>query len=238
MPKPSLIAALALLPLLGPADPPLPPVITPGDAPAAPPSDAIVLFDGTSADAWTMLHGKPCRWTLDSPPAKGGAMTCNPGQGSIVSTEHFGDVQLHVEFATPPQDAAAGKTGQERGNSGVYLQGHYEVQVLDSDKNDTYPDGQCGAIYKVAAPKVNACRPPGQWQTYDIIFHQPTYDAAGKKSANARLTVLHNGVLIQENVEVPGSTGSGEPEAPGPGPILLQDHGNLVKYRNIWARRL
>jgi S-formylglutathione hydrolase FrmB len=211
-----------------------PPVITPGAYPGLqpPPSDAVVLFDGTSVEGWSMREGKPARWKPEG--VKGGSMTVIPGSGDIVSKEMFGDAQIHVEFMTP---VTSGQ-GQDRGNSGVYLQGRYEVQVLDSFKNETYPDGQCGAVYKQYVPLVNACRPPGEWQTYDIVFHAATFEG-GKKAAPARVTVLHNGVLIQDNVELKGPTGGaiGETEA-ATGPLLLQEHGHEVKYRNIWYRPL
>ena len=223
-------------------DDPEPRVVTPGANPgiAPPPSDAIVLFDGTSLEQWTTTDGKPAAWKPEG--KAGGSMTIAPGSGSILTKKTFGDAQIHVEFCEP-DPGPAGKdqpTGQARGNSGVYIQNRYEVQVLDSFKSSTYPDGQCAAIYKKHAPLVNACRPPGEWQTYDIVFHAPRFDAAGKKTANARITVLHNGVLVQDNAEVDGATGSAADanEAPGPGPIYLQDHGYAVKYRNIWVREL
>lgn len=220
------------------AELPLPAVISPGLAPLSAPSDAEFLFNGTSLEKWTKPDGSPSEWKLDGNPRPGAAVTCNPGTGNLVSTDAISDAQIHVEFTTPKADAEAGKKGQERGNSGVYIQGRYEVQVLDSYQNDTYADGQCGAIYKQHPPLVNACRAPGQWQTYDIVFTAPRFDKDGKKTANARLTVLHNGVLVQNNAEVTGPTGGGKEEAPTPGPLVLQDHGNLVQYRNVWVRRL
>lgn len=220
---------------------PQPRIVTPGSPnhPELAPSDAIVLFDGTSLDAWAKTDGQPAEWTLDQSKAKGAPMTCKPGSGSIVTKENFGDMQLHIEFATPKADAEAGHKGQERGNSGVYILGRYEVQVLDSYGNETYPDGQCGAVYKQHAPLVNVSRPAGEWQTYDIVFTAPKFDAAGKKTANARVTVLHNGVLIQNNSEITGPTGGalGADESK-PGGIMLQDHGNFVQYRNVWVRKL
>jgi len=220
---------------------PQPKVITPGSPnhPELAPSDAIVLFDGTSFDAWTKTDGKPVEWTLDNAKVKGSAMTCKPGSGSIMTKQTFGDMQIHIEFATPKADADAGLKSQARGNSGVYIQGRYEVQVLDSYQNETYPDGQCGAVYKQHAPLVNVCRAPGEWQTYDIVFTAAKFDAAGKKTASPRVTVLHNGVLIQNNVEITGPTGGamGEDETK-PGGLMLQDHGNFVQYRNVWVRKL
>src|SRR5262249_9794574 len=142
----------------------------------------------------------------------------------------FKDFKLHVEFILPFQPAAG---GQSRGNSGVYLQNRYEVQVLDSFGLEG-KDNECGAIYERFAPAVNMCLPPLQWQTYDIDFKMARFDADGKKTANARVTVLHNGVKVHDDVEVPGPTGFGQPEKDTPGPIYLQDHGNPVFYRNIW----
>lgn len=236
-----LLAVASLLPTPARADAPEPRVVVPAPsaAPGAPPSDAIVLFDGTALDQWTTADGKAAGWKADG--TRGGALTITPGSGSIQTRQTFGDAQIHVEFSEP-DPAPGGKelTDQARGNSGVYIQSRYEVQVLDSYKSSTYPDGQCAAIYKKHAPLVNACRPPGEWQTYDIVFHAPRFDASGKKTSNARITVIHNGVLVQDNAEVDGPTGSAADatEAPGPGPLYLQDHGNPVKYRNIWVRRL
>lgn len=210
-----------------------PRVVTPGKtAPGfAPPSDAVVLFDGTSLAAWSKADGSVAAWTIED-----GAMVVKGGGGSIITKENFGDVQLHVEFATPSK---VDGEGQERGNSGVYLQGRYEVQVLDSFKNETYTDGQCAAIYKQHPPMVNACRGPGEWQTYDIVFRGPRFDAAGKKVKNATLTVLHNGVLVHDQAEVTSPTGAAmNASEGGEGPIYLQDHGNPVRYRNVWVRRL
>jgi hypothetical protein len=161
-------------------------------------------------------------------------MTVAPKGGDILSKEAFGSAQIHVEFMTP---VTSGR-GQDRGNSGVYIQGRYEVQVLDSFQSETYPDGQCGAVYKQHSPLVNACRPPGEWQAYDIVFRAPTFES-GKKVANARLTVFHNGVLIHDDVELTGPTGAAGRGQEGPtGPLLLQDHGHEVKFRNIWIRSL
>ncbi len=240
----ALVVILALAPLGARAvlDEPEPRVVTPGSAsaPTAPPSDAVILFHGTDLGQWSTLKGEPAGWKAEG--KAGGAMTIVPGSGSIVSKQSFGDAQIHVEFCTPDPGPAGREqpTGQGRGNSGVYIQNRYEVQVLDSYRNSTYSDGQCAAIYKKHPPLVNACRPPGEWQTYDIIFRAARFDAAGKKTANARITVLHNGVLVQDNAEVDSPTGAAAltSESPGPGPIYLQDHGNPVKYRNIWVRDL
>lgn len=161
------------------------------------------------------------------------------GTGAIATVGAFGDVQLHVEFATPNPPSGE---GQERGNSGVYLMSTYELQVLDSYRNVTYPDGQAGAIYGQYPPLVNASRPPGQWQSYDILFRAPRFDAGGQLLAPARMTVFHNGVLVQNDVALTGPTGHRRrpPYAPHAErlPIVLQDHGNPMRFRNIWVREL
>jgi hypothetical protein len=226
-----IVAALALQP----AAPPPPPVVTPGPfaGPVPPPSDAVVLFDGTSLDGWTRVDGSPPGWQAEGKP--GGVMTIVPGSGSIISRVTFADAQVHVEFMTP----APAAQGQDRGNSGVYLQGRYEIQVLDSYQNQTYPTGQCGAVYGQHVPLVNACRSPGEWQTYDIVFRAPRFNEQGEKTRSARVTVFHNGVLIHNDAEVSGPTGAAPvKETPDPGPLFLQDHGHPVQYRNIWIRRL
>jgi hypothetical protein len=183
---------------------------------AQPPAGAIVLFDGKNADAW-----------------KGGKMDKDGNlQAGTVSIQEFGDMQLHVEFRTPFMPEAR---GQGRGNSGVYLQNRYEVQVLDSFglKGE---NNECGGIYSKHRPRVNMCYPPLSWQTYDIDYTAARYDAEGKKTANAKLTVRHNGVVIHDNVEVDGATAaSGKKEGPEKGPIQLQNHGNPVVYRNVWV---
>jgi hypothetical protein len=207
-----------------------PVVITPGKN-GAPPSDAIVLLDGKDMSHWKTEAGGEAKWKLAN-----GYMEVVKGTGNIFSKEDFGDVQVHVEFAEP---TPAIGTGQDRGNSGVYLQGRYEVQVLDCYNNKTYPDGQTGAIYGIAPPLVNACRPPGEWQTYDIVFHPPKQTADGKMQSGS-FTVLQNGVLIQDHTEIKGeptraASLSGVAEK---GPLVLQDHGHPVRYRNIWVRRL
>ncbi len=199
-------------------------------APGPPPSDAIVLFDGKDLSGWTSEKGAEPKWKIEE-----GAVIVN-GTGSIMTKEEFADVQLHVEWATPSE--VKGK-GQERGNSGVYLQGRYEIQVLDSYDNKTYFNGQAGAFYGNAAPLVNACRKPGEWQTYDIIFHAPKTLAEGKIQSGS-FTVLHNGVLIQDNTPVNGTatTAAKFQGVALRGPLVLQDHGTPVRYRNIWIRRL
>ncbi len=210
---------------------PAPPVVTPGEQSNLPPSDAIVLFDGKNFAHWIHHNGKDVFWTLAD-----GVMTVKPGTGDIMTKEKFGDVQLHVEFAVPLMPNAK---GQDRGNSGVYLQGRYEVQVLDSYQSETYHNGQCGALYGYHPPLVNACRPPEQWQSYDVIFRAPKFSADGGRLSPATLTVLHNGVLVQDHAEVGGSTTASHfKEAASDGPLVLQDHGCTVKYRNIWIRPL
>jgi hypothetical protein len=193
-----------------------------------PPGGAVVLFDGTSTGGWKHRNGKPCGWKIVD-----GAMEVTRGAGGdIVSTNVFGDHALHIEFRTPFMPKAR---GQGRGNSGVYLQTRYEVQVLDSYGLEGR-NNECGGIYSVSAPTVNACYPPGQWQTYDIEFKAPRFDKDGKKVDDARITVRHNGVLIQEDVSLKGVTTAGMGgELKEPRGLLLQDHGNPVQYRNIWA---
>lgn len=196
-----------------------------------PPSDAVILLGGDDLGGWTTRDGKPAGWTIAD-----GVATVKPGTGDIVSKHQFSDAQIHVEFMSPVPVVGE---GQGRGNSGVYIQGRYEIQVLDSYENETYPNGQCGAIYGQHPPLVNASRPPGQWQTYDIVFRAARFDDAGKRTSPATLTVFHNGILIHDRAELKGVTGGSLlPESAAPGPLLLQDHGDLVKYRNVWIRPL
>jgi hypothetical protein len=215
---------------------PKPPVVNPGpERPPAPaPSDAVVLFDGKDLSKWRSVNGGPAPWKLAD-----GYMEVVPGTGDIHTDQAFGDCQLHVEFAEPLP--ATGES-QERGNSGVYLMSTYEVQVLDSYDNPTYADGQAAALYGEYAPLVNASRPPGQWQTYDIVFHGPRFDAAGTLTRPARVTVLHNGVLAQDDVILVGPTANRSRPSykahPPKLPLLLQNHGNPVRFRNIWIREL
>jgi hypothetical protein len=217
---------------------PAPPVVTPGGRRSAPPSDAIVLFDGTQASManWTDTKKQPSKWVVGE-----GYMESVKGAGYIQTKQDFGSCQLHVEFATP---ATVQGAGQGRGNSGVFLQGEYEIQVLDSYENKTYPDGQCAALYGRAVPLVNACRKPGEWQSYDIIFHSAIFKD-GKIVRRPTFTVFQNGVLVQDHVTLEGGTQWNGPHAisafqpiPDKGPIQLQDHGNPVRYRNIWVREL
>jgi hypothetical protein len=215
---------------------PKPPVVEPAvGAVAAPaPQDAVILFDGTNLDAWQDPEGGPARWKVT-----GGFMEIAPGTGPIESKGKFGDVQLHVEWAAPNPP---GGTGQDRGNSGIFLMGLYELQVLDSYRAETYADGQAGAVYGQYPPLFNASRPPGQWQTYEIAFRRPRFDQNGKLMEPARVTVIHNGILVQNNEELFGMTSWLESlpyEAHADrGPILLQDHGHPVRFRNLWARNL
>lgn len=193
-----------------------------------PPAGAIVLFDGKNLDQWTKDDGKsPVPWKL----VDGGVMEVKGG--NIITKKQFdGHFKLHVEFRVPYMPMA---TGQARGNSGVYLQGRYEVQVLDSYNSPTYPMGVCGAIYQVAAPRVNACKAPTIWQTYDIEFHAPVCQN-GKKVQPARMTVFQNGIKTHEDVKIPldNTVGGRGGDPCTPGPIMLQDHGNPVQFRNIW----
>lgn len=221
---------------------PLPPVVTPGEPAGffAPPSDAVVLFDGSDKSFkanWTDTKGNPSRWAVVD-----GALESVKKAGFIQTKEGFGSCQLHIEWAAP---AKAAGDGQGRGNSGVFLMGAYEVQVLDSFENPTYADGQAGALYGRSKPLANACRKPGEWQSYDIIFHRPVFDGQGKLLRRATFTVFHNGVLIQDHTVLSGGTGWMGPHAateykahPDKLPISLQDHGNPVRFRNVWVREL
>jgi hypothetical protein len=207
---------------------PEPPIVTPGTN-GSPPSDAIVLFDGKDLSAWKGVDGGPARWKIED-----GALVMNGG--NILTKEEFGDVQLHIEWATPTKIEGE---GQGRGNSGVYLQGRYEIQVLDSYENKTNPRGQAGAFYGHNAPLVNASRKPGEWQTYDIIFRAPKSGPDGKVIPGS-FTVLHNGVLVQDHIPVKGeATAAAQFSGVAlKGPLLLQDHSNPVRFRNIWVRKL
>ncbi|MCK9324968.1 MAG: DUF1080 domain-containing protein [Bacteroidales bacterium] len=208
-----------------------PPVVTPGKN-QKPPSDAIVLFyRGRDLANWEGREGDP-QWKT-----RCRRMIVN-GTGDIRTKESFGDCQLHIEFRSPRRVESE---GQGRGNSGVYMQSLYEVQILDSYENETYGNGQAGSVYKQAAPLVNSSRKPGKWQSYDIIYHAPKFDEAGTLTDPATITMFHNGVLIQDHFVIQGGTVyAGEPtyQAHGELPLLLQDHGNPVQYRNIWIRRL
>ncbi|HXX14684.1 MAG TPA: DUF1080 domain-containing protein [Candidatus Eremiobacteraceae bacterium] len=218
---------------------PVPPVITPGTSstqatPGKAPSDAVVLFDGKNLSEWLDKDGGPAKWKVEN-----GYFEVVPKTGYIHTKRAFGDCQLHVEFSEPVPPKGE---SQERGNSGVFLMGLYEIQVLDSYENKTYADGQAAAVYGQYPPLVNASRPPGQWQTYDVVFHGPRFDQSGKLLRPARVTVFHNGVLVQDSVELTGPTEHGErpPYKAGPEklPLALQDHGDPVRFRNIWMREL
>jgi hypothetical protein len=202
-----------------------------GQSPVPPPPGATVLFSGRDLSDWVHPDfGAPARWRLVD-----GAMEVAPGTGDIRTKAEFQDFQLHVEFNVPLMPNAR---GQARGNSGVYLQGRYEIQVLDS-YGLTPGEGDCGALYGFAPPLVNACRPPEQWQTYDVLFHAARFDAAGKVTDAPRVSVLQNNLWIHDNVVLGGrSAASLNRDRHQAGPILLQDHGNRVRFRNIWIRPL
>jgi 3-keto-disaccharide hydrolase len=205
----------------------------PGPSPtlgAKPPAlGAVVLFDGSSWSAWHRRDGQPSEWQLQ----EDGAILVH--DGDAISNEQFGDFQLHLEFRLP---AMLEETGQARANSGVYVHGRYEVQVLDS-YGDEPQMGTCGAIYSIAPAIVTASRPPEQWQTYDIVFRAPRFDGAGTLTNHAFITVMHNGVVIHNNLELPHPTPGGlDQEIVARGPLLLQDHGDPIQYRNIWIRPL
>lgn len=219
---------------------PLPPVVEAGvpstqERAGKAPSDAVVLFDGRDLSQWSAMNGEPTKWIL-----RDGAMECVPGAGYIRTQRAFGYCQLHIEFATP---ANVQGNSQGRGNSGVFFgMGRYEIQVLDSYENKTYADGSCGSVYNQFPPLVNASRKPGEWQTYDILWTPPKFTADGKTASAPRVTVFHNGVLIHHDVELIGETGwlTRAPFKPHADklPIALQDHGNPVRYRNVWVREL
>jgi hypothetical protein len=218
---------------------PTPPIIEPGtpstqESPGRPPSDATVLFDGKDLSHWVHDSGTPAAWKIEN-----GYVEVAPKTGTIHTREAFGDCQLHVEFRepTPPTGES-----QERGNSGVFFMGLYEIQVLDSYENKTYADGQASAVYGQYPPLVNASRPPGQWQSYDIVFHGPRFGKDDKLLRPAHVTVFHNGVLVQDNVELTGPTAhhARPPYKAHPTrlPLGLQAHNNPVRFRNIWIREL
>ena len=215
---------------------PMAPVVTPGPhVSIAPSSDAVVLFDGTSLAKWTQRDGSPAKWRVVD-----GAFEVVKGTGTLTTRDAFGDAQLHLEWMSPKP--AVG-TDQDRGNSGVFFGGgRYEVQVLDSYQSVTYADGQAGSLYGQHPPLVNASRPPGEWQSYDIVYHRPRFDGGGKVLSPARFTVFHNGILVQDNAELVGPTAnmSRPPYEAHPDrlPISLQDHGHPVRFRNVWIRDL
>lgn len=213
---------------------PVPKIVTPGATVTDAPSDAIVLFNGKELSSWQSVKGGEAKWTLEE-----NAMTVVPGTGNIQTKKGFGDCQLHIEWLSP---IVVKGEGQFRGNSGIFFMGLYELQVLDNYNNRTYSNGQAGSTYKQRIPLVNACRKPGEWQTYDVLFTAPRFNTDGTVKSAARITVLHNGILVQNNIELWGTT-----EYIGVSkykmhddklPIVLQDHGDLVSFRNIWIREL
>lgn len=225
---------------------PVPKVVTPGATPSDAPSDAIILFDGKNLDAWRSVKdsAKPAAWTVNSE----GSFTVKKGTGNIQTKQSFLDYQLHIEWRIP---AVISGTGQARGNSGVFLASTgpgdegYEIQVLDNYNNTTYVNGQAGSIYKQYIPLANACKKPGEWQVYDIVWTAPRFNEDGTVKSPARITAFHNGVLVQNNVELKGITVYiGDPSYKKPHgacPIKLQDHGDPsepISFRNIWVRPL
>lgn len=197
------------------------------------PSDAVLLFDGKSLDNWKDKDGKTAKWIV-----KDGAFTVKPGSGDIATKEKFGSQQLHVEFRIP---ADVKGEGQDRGNSGVFIMEEYEVQILDCYSNKTYSNGQTASIYKQSIPLVNACKRAGEWQVYDIVFEAPKFKTDGTLETPAYITVLHNGVLVQNHYELKGKTmyiGAPVYTPHGEGSLKLQDHNHKVSYRNIWVRKL
>lgn len=215
---------------------PQPPVVQPGklSLPTPKPSDARVLFDGSDLSQWRSFDGGPPKWAI-----RDDYMESVPDSGKLLTAEGFGDIQLHLEWASPAHPSGA---GQDRGNSGVFLMGEYEIQILDSYQSATYPDGQAAAIYGQYPPLANACLPPGEWQSFDILFRRPRFDHQGEVVEPARLSVIHNGVWVQVDRELWGPTSwlmnfPYEPHAERL-PLALQDHGNPVRFRNIWVREL
>ena len=213
---------------------PVPKIVEPGKSNELPPSDAILLLNGKDLNGWLDKNNQPAKWKWED-----NSMTVVRGTGDIHTEKKFGSCQLHIEWRTPSKVESE---GQGRGNSGIFFMGQYELQVLDSYNNRTYSNGQAGSIYKQHIPLVNASRKPGEWQTYDAIFTAPTFNADGSVNTPARITVFHNGVLIQNNVELKGSTEYiGQPtykKHAEKESLILQDHGNPVSYRNIWIREL
>jgi hypothetical protein len=216
---------------------PRPAIVTPhGIVASPPPSDAIVLFDGTDLSQWTIAgkQGTPAGWRIHS-----GYTEVVAGSGNIQTIRSFGDFQLHIEWATPNPPSGE---DQERGNSGVYLMKTYEIQILDSYGNITYADGQAASVFGQYPPLVNASLPPGEWQSYDIVFHRPRFAADKTLITPAHVTVIHNGILVQDNVTLTGPTSGAARNPyryhPDRMPLELQDHGFPVRFRNIWVRNL
>jgi hypothetical protein len=207
--------------------------VTPGTNAGEAPSDAIIIFDGKDLSKWSTLAGADAKWEV-----KDGAFTVVKGTGDIKTKQTFGDIQLHIEWRAPSEIVGE---GQGRGNSGIFLQERYELQVLDSYESVTYSNGQAGSIYKQAIPLVNANRKPGEWQVYDVVYTAPKFGENGRVITPAAITVLHNGVLVQNHTNLTGPTEyQGLPvyQPHGKASIKLQDHGNPVSYRNIWVREL
>ena len=211
-----------------------PVIVTPGEG-AKPPSDAIVLFDGKDLSAWTSADGNEAKWKVEN-----GFFTVVGGTGTIQTKRVFGSCQLHIEWRSPAA-VDPKRTGQGRGNSGIFLQSCYELQVLDGYENPTYTNGGAGSIYKQTPPMVNACRKPGEWQVYDIIYTAPEFCGEGKVISPSRITVIHNGIVIHNNTVIKGATeyvGLPSYKPHGRLPLVLQDHGDPVSFRNIWIRDL
>lgn len=214
---------------------PKPGKVNPGPSTTSPPEDAIILFDGSGLQAWESAgDGTEAQWEVAN-----NTMTIKPGAGDIRTTQEFGDMQLHLEWKAPEEIEGE---GQGRGNSGVIIMGKYEVQVLDSYDNETYTNGQAASVYKQSPPLVNATNPPGEWNVYDIIFKAPRFNEEGMLISPATVSVLHNGILVQDHFRLRGPTEyRGIPNyTPHPEklPLVLQDHGDLVSFRNIWVREL
>ncbi len=216
---------------------PQPKIVTPGDIKTnSAPSDAIVLFDGKDLSAWKSSKGGEADWLVHD-----GVFTVDKTKGNIETKENFGSFQLHIEWCVP--DYITGE-GQGRGNSGVFLQGMYEVQILDSYKNETYSNGQASSIYKQSRPLANAMRKPGEWNVYDIIYNAPVFNEDGTYRVHPTVTVIHNGVLVQNNYVIQGTTeyiGLPRVKKHGEGPIILQMHGDpseAISFRNVWLRKL
>jgi hypothetical protein len=226
--KPSAILTLALL-----VSSPFGIALQKANLTKKPPKGAIILFDGKDSSHWLQRGTQnACPWLVEE-----GCLVNKPGHGDIVTQQNFGSYQLHVEFRLP---LLANEHDQERANSGCYQQGRYEIQILDSYNNPTYKAGGCGSIYSFKNPDKNAILPPEEWNSYDITFHSARYDDAGKRIADARITVVHNGVLIHNDVDltIPATAGGIDNLPNGEGPIILQDHGAAVRFRNIWIQPL